>query len=351
MNDVSRREFLRRMGMAMGGIGAAAMARPVFAEGEVPADDTVPPAPAPTVTHWFGQPLGRILLNVMTIYSEPSWKADHVGFFYWNDVVPILGAVVGEGLYHTNHTWLQVEGGYIYSSWVQPVISIFNAPAEIPEGMMWSEVTVPISLARSYPEEDSPVREPVYYSQVQRVSGLENGFYKVEEIYGNTFYLKADHVRLISPEEVAPISAEVDPAAKRIEISIGEQVLYAFEGEAVVYTARISTGMPSTPTSFGTFNVLDKRHGQRMVGGRTGGGYNLAGIPWVSYFTYSHVALHGCYWHNDYGRLHSNGCINMWPHDVKWIFRWVTPQANYWDFKTLPNEEVGQPGTTVIVRW
>jgi lipoprotein-anchoring transpeptidase ErfK/SrfK len=216
---------------------------------------------------------------------------------------------------------------------------------------MWSEITVPIVTSKSGPGPEYYNRETHYYSQIQRVVGLENGYYKVAEIYGGEYWLPANTVRLMSAEEWAPISTHVAPEAKKIVVSVGDSRLRAYEGGSVVYDVPVSLGMVDTPTPLGTFHVLDKRHGQRMVGGLTGGGYNLAGIGSISYITSSWVAMHACYWHNDYGRRHSNGCINLHPRDAKWIFRWTTPYANYWDFRTLPNPAAGQPGTTVTIQW
>lgn len=346
MQTLSRRHFLRSAGLVSGSLAWPARR---LLDDDPPAAE---PAPPPPVTHWDGSPLGRILLNVMTVYQEPTWRAKHAGtYYFYNDIVPVHQAVGGEGLYNTNHTWLETEDGYIYSSWVQPVAEQYHSPVEIGEGGAWGEVTVPISLARSGPGDDAYVRQRVTYSQVGRIGALEAGYYRVDEIYGSSYWLKAEHVRILSPEEVGPISTHVPPEDKWIEISIRDQVLRAYEGEQVVFTATVSTGVPDSPTSFGEFRVLDKRHGQRMVGGQAGGGYNLAGIPWVCYFTHSWIATHGTYWHNDYGRRHSNGCVNLTPAAARWIFRWTTPVANYWDFRTLADEEGGQPGTRVIVRW
>ncbi len=54
--------------------------------------------------------------------------------------------------------------------------------------------------------------------------------------------------------------------------------------------------------------------------------YELPGVPWVTYF-YSHtgVAFHGAYWHDNFGKPMSHGCVNMRNEDAKWLFRWVTP--------------------------
>jgi hypothetical protein len=73
-------------------------------------------------------------------------------------------------------------------------------------------------------------------------------------------------------------------------------------------------------------------------------------VPWVSYFTWGWVAIHGTYWHNDYGRRRSNGCVNCSPEAAKWLFRWLTPPADYAALRTIASD-VGVPGTRVVVGW
>ncbi len=338
MGEISRRTALKAAGLA--GVGLLAQR-------------AVRPARAQAVTdHWDGSPLGRVLQNVMTVYSEPAWGSAHTGqSLYWNDVVPVLAAVDGDGLYSTNPTWLQIDGGYIYSSWVQPVADIpTNPTVPIGEGGAWGIVTVPYTWVRGGPSDDSYRRQRMVYNTTHRLVAAENDYYLVQEIYGSQYWIKAGHVRIFPPEEIAPISPDVPADAKRVEVSIYQQRLFAYEGDQVVFTAPVSTGVPHTPTPLGEFHVHTKRIGQRMIGGQGDGFYNLPGIPWVGYFTQGWAALHGTYWHNDYGRQHSNGCVNLHPEAAKWLFRWTTPLPNYADYSAYADPRNGNPGTLVVVR-
>ena len=345
---LTRRRFLQAGGASA--VGAAALLTGpsrAFAQDEAPS-----PAPVP-VTHWNNAPFGRILLNTMTVYTEPSWRSAHAGVYYkWNDVVPIEGSVSGEGLYPSNNTWLRVADGYIYASWVQPVADVPTNPVEpIGPGGAWGQVTVPYTWVRAAPTAESYRLQRMMYSTVHRLVAAEGAFYKVEEIHGRRYYINAAHVRIIPPAEVAPLSTHIPPESKHIEISIRDQRLWAYEGEQVVFSAGVSTGTPGTDTPLGEYIVFLKRHGQRMIGGQGEGYYNLPGIPWICYFTRTYVATHGTYWHNDYGRRHSNGCVNLRPADAHWLFRWTTPVADYGAFSTSADAAAGRPGTRVVVRW
>ncbi|MFN3492021.1 MAG: L,D-transpeptidase, partial [Anaerolineales bacterium] len=73
--------------------------------------------------------------------------------------------------------------------------------------------------------------------------------------------------------------------------------------------------------------------------------YSLPGVPWCSFFTGSGHAFHGTYWHNDYGRPRSNGCVNLPSSVSKWVYRWTSPVVPVGvDYLQLPGQ-----GTRVIV--
>ncbi len=114
------------------------------------------------------------------------------------------------------------------------------------------------------------------------------------------------------------VPADKSESGKWIEIDLSEQRIFAHEGQQTVLKARVSTGISRYPTIRGRFKVYAKYRSTRM----RGPGYNLPAVPWTMFFR-GDYAIHGAYWHNNFGRPMSHGCINMKPAEAKWLFEWA----------------------------
>lgn len=139
---------------------------------------------------------------------------------------------------------------------------------------------------------------------------------------------------------------------KKIYIDLSAQRLFAKEDDKVVYEFPISSGKwAETPT--GTFNIWAKLRYTRMSGGDPSIGtyYNLPNVPFVMYFYNSSIskargfAIHGAYWHNNFGRPMSHGCVNMRIEDVGKLYAWANPQAS----ENTTYATADNPGTEVII--
>lgn len=134
---------------------------------------------------------------------------------------------------------------------------------------------------------------------------------------------------------------------KWIDVDLSEQRVVAYAGTQPVRSFIVSTGLPGTPTVTGTFRIWAKTTIQDMSGGNRAAGnyYYLRDVQWVQYF-YKDYAFHGTYWHNNFGRPMSRGCVNMTNDDAKWLFEWASPTQpnNGWLLSDLDN-----PGTLVMV--
>lgn len=330
--NTSRRRFIKTS--VAGFVAAAAIGRR-SAYGQASEPDIQPTR----------RPLGRAISGGLAVRERPSIKGTLIRRLQANDVVKVLGQVVGDGPTDYNPIWYRIPDGYVHSGYLQPAENTLNeVDRAVALGGQWGEVTVPFSVARERAEDTSGEFARYYYGCVIRVNDViaDAGgipWYRISEGDDNsTSYIRAEHVHPITPDEISPLSPNVPRDAKRIEVDLKHQKMTAFEFDRPVFSARVATGAILTlsdgsvldgRTPAGEYNVFLKIAGQRMNGGRAGdaGYYNLRGVGWVSYFVGSGIAFHGTYWHNDYGRPRSRGCVNMLPEDAKWVFRWTRPTA------------------------
>lgn len=105
---------------------------------------------------------------------------------------------------------------------------------------------------------------------------------------------------------------------KWIEVDLSSQRVYAHQGNSVVRKMVVSTGTSRYPTPVGRFRIRRKYRSVTM----SGPGYHLPGVPHTMFF-YRGYALHGTYWHNNFGRRMSHGCINLKRGDAKWLYSWA----------------------------
>ena len=105
---------------------------------------------------------------------------------------------------------------------------------------------------------------------------------------------------------------------KWIDINLSAQRVTAYQGRTAVYVATASTGTWRTPTVVGTYRVYAKYR----YTGMSGPGYNLPNVPHTMYF-YRGYAIHGAYWHNNFGTPMSHGCVNLSLPDAEWFYNWA----------------------------
>ncbi len=134
---------------------------------------------------------------------------------------------------------------------------------------------------------------------------------------------------------------------KWIEVSLDEQKLRAWEGSKMVMEFLISSGKWA-PTPKGTFNIWYKTRSQSMIGGSKDLGtyYNLPNVP-NNMFFYKGYAIHGAYWHNNFGQPMSHGCVNSPLSNVPVLFEWTGPVVP--EGQNVVRASADNPGTKVWV--
>jgi hypothetical protein len=143
--------------------------------------------------------------------------------------------------------------------------------------------------------------------------------------------LRADQAVKVDRLQHAPAWAA---ATRRwIDVSILRQSLVAYVGKKPVYVTLVSTGADGLgdpkkthSTIQGAFLIHTKHVSVTMDDDKVGDEFDFRDVPFVQYFTEG-FALHGAYWHDDFGTPRSHGCINLAPTDAAWLFDFTTPEV------------------------
>ncbi|MEM1028992.1 MAG: L,D-transpeptidase family protein [Myxococcota bacterium] len=143
------------------------------------------------------------------------------------------------------------------------------------------------------------------------------------------WWFKEQHGTLTAP---GPRPSEVGADEKWVDVNISRKTLVAFIGDRPVYAALNAPGKKSKirskdhRTKKGKWRVREKHVTTTMDGDGPSGDlpYSIQDVPYVQYYDGSY-ALHGAFWHHNFGAEKSHGCVNLAPKDAKWLFYWTEP--------------------------
>ncbi len=110
-----------------------------------------------------------------------------------------------------------------------------------------------------------------------------------------------------------------------VEIDLSEQLLTAWDGDVLFLQTPISSGLANTPTPVGLFRIWHMNPSQTM----SGPGYSLDNVKHNMYF-FRNYAMHGAYWHNNFGNPMSHGCVNMREKDAETLYHFASLGMEVW---------------------
>jgi lipoprotein-anchoring transpeptidase ErfK/SrfK len=307
-------------------------------------------------------------IHTVHVYAAPTTAAERVASYRRDERLRLLGELRSPYSAH-NNIWYRTPEGYVHSAWILPVRIYPSQPFhDAPSAWgFWGEIAQLHTEARTAPRSNARRQYRFYGGTVFRVIDVQeddegNGWYKVKDDYppgqvGNHQWVLAEDVRRIPESEMTPIHPFVGD--KRVEVDLSQQTLSCWEGPHRVFSTPMASGLGgelATPT--GEFSVILKQPSRHMSNvvyedmpeedrPNPGDIFDLPGVPWNIFFDLEGRAIHGTYWHNDFGLRRSHGCLNVPIHAARWIYRWVQPIAGYEDDFVQSD---GRVGTPILIR-
>jgi lipoprotein-anchoring transpeptidase ErfK/SrfK len=306
--------------------------------------------------------MGRITTSEIYSYLDTRFSSKRIGRFQRDQIIILIKEVFSRHGPAHNNRWYRTLNGYVHSGYIQRIQWRYNKPASyIPSGGQLGEITV--TSFRSMLKTEEGIWNPryqLYFGSLHWITGIATGpnspqpWYQItDDLLRVKHYIPATYVRLLNIDELIPISSNISPEEKRIEVSIDTQTLQAYERDSLVFDTKISSGLKDegdisdgripTDTPTGRFRIGNKMPSRHMGDGEivsTISDYELLGVPWVCYFHETGAAFHGTYWHDNFGRKMSHGCINMRNQDAKWLYLWTTPSLSPKEWYRIENGTV-----------
>ena len=253
------------------------------------------------------------------LYAEPNFGAEIVDQETEGILYTTVDAITTDA---EGNTWYQIRGKWASADSIHVVEEskfsgvIVNVQPERPFGWVLYGYQ-PRSVPDAEPAESDPWVSRYTFVQVYGVAqGADDWiWYDI----GGGRWIKQNYVALV---DASPRPEGVGARDFWVEVDLYGQVFAAYEGDRMVYAGLVSSGLDRFPTNEGLFTVWGRDLEVLMYGGEVGDDYYyLEDVPHTMFFD-KEIALHGAYWHDDFGQKRSHGCVNMPPRDAEWVYYW-----------------------------
>jgi lipoprotein-anchoring transpeptidase ErfK/SrfK len=169
-----------------------------------------------------------------------------------------------------------------------------------------------------------------------------------EQTVGHTRWLRIGDDRWVKEQSINEVRKIERPAGtgthrQWFDVDLGEQIVVAYENDQPVYATLTASGHEPNHTPRGNYPIWGKGTSVTMKSQEYDDlPYYVNRVPWVMFFQ-AHNALHGAYWHDQFGHTKSHGCVNLAPNDARYLFDWLEPKlpmgwtsVRYYDLTQAP---------------
>lgn len=317
--------------------------------------------PASTVSEfrqpWIGQVhADRVPIRTSAMRTSGVRRQARPG-----DLLRVVGISPGVGG-DTGLWWATTEGWLdLNALWEtpDPQASAWDLPApdEAPNGW-WAEVTTG-SNVRTRPTTEAPRVGLLEAGKRVKVLGEEQG----EDVLGSATWYRIDggryagarlHSSLVrrltppGPIEHRPGAASADGGTWMV-VHRGRSVLTLYQNGQPAFSTYVSLGTAASETPNGQYVTFGKYHFNDMTSTSVkdpSHPYDLPNVPSVQYYKAGGYAVHGTYWHDDFGLQHSEGCINLTMTDGAYVFARTKPAVASSENVRYAN---GDPATPLFI--
>jgi hypothetical protein len=292
---------------------------------------------AEDMTPWIAE----VSVPSVSIYARPNAKEPIRRSAKQGDLLRVTG--VSPGIEGDTATWWATTEGYVGLHTLRGATSDWAKNWALPDGSQatsgwWGAIRSQANV-RAAPTTDAPVVGTLVPGD--RVKVLEE--LKGAAVSGNTTWYRIDggrytgaavHSSLLGrmPEPKPVIAArpeDAPPGLGTLVVSRSAATLtYLDADNKPQFATYVSLGRAGVDTPQGEYETMGKYRFDTMSSltvANADHAYHLPNVPFVEYYLDGGYAIHSTYWHDHFGLVESQGCINLTWGDGAYLFGLTQP--------------------------
>ena len=286
--------------------------------------------------------VAEVVADGVAVRAYPKRDSDVRREVSTGDLLRVFGEA--PGIDGDTSTWYATSEGFVPREVLkladsQPARAWVLPDAQLAKDGWWGEVTS-LANVRTMPSPDAPSVGTLGVGKRVKVLAEEQGtpvggepvWYLID---GGRFAGGRVHSSLITRiDQPTPNTSPPDPAPADgtwITVDRAARTLTFVQGGQPAFTTFVALGKAGVETAAGRSEIVGKIRTDDMSSAHNPDAVNsyfLPAVPNVQYFRDDGSALHGTYWHDDFGAQESQGCINLTHADAAYLFGLTSPHLS-----------------------
>lgn len=302
---------------------------------------------------WVAQPN-----DSSSVYAKPNTQSGSRRVVSGNDLLLVVG--VAHGVDGDDGVWWATTEGYVSLSALHQaaadVAKDWKLPtaADAPQGW-WAQVHE--ANVRSAPSSDAALLGTFAGGERVKVLGAVPG----QDVEGEATWYRIDggrypggfvHSSLVDrlPDPVPTVAPPPDGRQlgdqSWVVVDRSAHTLTLLRSGLPVFTTLVALGQSGKETPEGAYPLYLKYLADRMTSTSVADAprsYDLPNVPFAEYFKDDGSAIHGTYWHDNFGGDESQGCVNLTWSDSAYVFQQTLPQVGDGQFRAQAEPDQATP--------
>jgi lipoprotein-anchoring transpeptidase ErfK/SrfK len=287
----------------------------------------------------YNEWVAQVIVPSVTVYAESDNQSAVMGTAKQGDLLRVVG--VSPGLNGDPSIYWATTAGFVDIGTLNAAKTGWGAQwtlpsaSEAPEG--WWAAVVSEANVRVGPTTQAPIVGGLHPGNMVKVLSQATG----ENVQGSDIWYRIDGGRYAGAwvhgslvQRAAPPQPDATPPPGGtgqglwLVVNKSASSLTVVQNGNPTFTTYTSLGLAGVQTPSGLYATTPKFVADRMTSRTVPTAlneYDLPAVPWTQYYTSAGAAVHGAYWHDDFGAPHSEGCINLTWADSWYVFNLTQP--------------------------